>query len=260
MNTRTALCFGLNYTGTSAELSGCQNDAKDWGEALHMRGFTTRTVLEPKAAEMLDLMRSAIDTARFGDSVVITFSGHGTYVRDVDGDEPDGHDECLCPADCFDGRLITDDELFDVFNDRARGVRLLFISDSCHSGTVARFAPPLAPNPHAPRVRFLPPGNLDLPQSLKPSARGFSPRAAALKSSALLLSGCRDLEYSYDAFIGGRWNGAMTRAALDALRELPERASYSHWHRLIRQKLPTAQYPQVPQLTGTSSQKKWQAL
>ena len=46
---------------------------------------------------------------------------------DEDGDEPDGTDECICPADTSRG-YITDDELFALFSARRRGVRTVMIS------------------------------------------------------------------------------------------------------------------------------------
>jgi hypothetical protein len=80
-----------------------------------------------------------------------------------------------------------------------------------------------------------------------------------LKSTALLLAGCREFEYSYDAWFNNRANGAFTRAALDALAQMPpSNLSFHDWFkRGISQHLPTQQYPQVPQIQGTSSQQAW---
>jgi metacaspase-1 len=206
-------------------------------------------------------MTGAVAEARAGDTVVITYSGHGTYVADQNGDETDAADECLCPADCFAGNLITDDELATIFQDRHRGVRLVFVSDSCHSGTVSRFAMMEAPAGPVAKVRFLPPEHLNLPVALRPFFRGFDPRGTSpLKSSALLLSGCMDWEYSYDAWYGDRANGAMTRNAIDSLNELPGGATYKDWFKALRQRIPSQQYPQSPNLYGTSEQKRWKAF
>jgi metacaspase-1 len=68
-----------------------------------------------------------------------------------------------------------------------------------------------------PKIRFLPP----LEFVKNPALRDRIPLVAgALSSSkgeiypALLLSGCRDVEFSYDANFDGRANGALTRAAI----------------------------------------------
>ncbi len=50
-------------------------------------------------AAMVKAMSDLIGKASKGDSLVITFSGHGTYQPDEDGDEADGLDEALCPYD-----------------------------------------------------------------------------------------------------------------------------------------------------------------
>ena len=141
---KRALCVGINdYPGTGNDLAGCVNDANDWAAVLKKRGFTVEKMFNKKATG--DAIRSAIKTlvtqAKRGDLVVVQYSGHGSYVPDEDGDEPDGTDECLCPYDITSKGPITDDEMFDLFSGRQQGVKVFMISDSCHSGTVARFAP-----------------------------------------------------------------------------------------------------------------------
>ena len=66
----------------------------------------------------------------------LTYSGHGGQVPDVNGDEDDKKDETWC---LYDGQLI-DDELYYELSRFAAGVRILVLSDSCHSGTVTRAA------------------------------------------------------------------------------------------------------------------------
>ena len=57
---------------------------------------------------------------------------------DVWGDEADKQDETWC---LYDGQLI-DDELYFELSKFAPGVRILVLSDSCHSGTVVRAGRP----------------------------------------------------------------------------------------------------------------------
>jgi hypothetical protein len=52
-----------------------------------------------------------IGAARSGDTLVITYSGHGTWVPDSSGDEPDGRDEALCPHDIATAGPLLDDEI-----------------------------------------------------------------------------------------------------------------------------------------------------
>lgn len=268
---RFALCIGINdYPGTDSDLHGCVNDANDWAKELRARGFSVEMLLDNKATGkvMRERLEATILEARAGDKVVITYSGHGTFVPDLDGDEPDGKDEALCPYDTKSKGVITDDQLFQIFSARASGVRLLFVSDSCHSGTVAKFAPISTPATMAGRgapqrkVRFLPPATfLSAAQTKKlGSSRALMGGKAPGRNAGLLMSGCQDHEYSFDAWFQGRPNGAFTFVALKALRTLPANATYKQWYDAIRKTLPSAQYPQTPNLYGSSVHRKWKVL
>jgi hypothetical protein len=256
---RYALSIGINdYPGTGNDLVGCVNDANDWAEELTKRGYEVETMLDGAATgdAIRDGIRRRLHSAGSGDTVVITYSGHGTWVPDADGDEPDGRDEALCPYDLMTAGPLLDDDLYDLFTDRERGVRVVLISDSCHSGTVTSLAPALSADTQTPQVRFLPPSLfLDAEQAAR-AARVARVARGRTRHAALLLSGCQDLEYSYDAWFGGRPNGAFTYVALAVLRELPEAATYRDWMTAIRGRLPSQDYPQTPGLRGSSTQKR----
>ena len=109
---KRALCIGINnYPGTQMDLAGCVNDANDWADELGARGFTVARLLDAQAtkAAMLAAMRELIGKGVAGDTLVITFSGHGTYVPDANGDESDGLDEGLCPYDLKTGGAVIDE-------------------------------------------------------------------------------------------------------------------------------------------------------
>lgn len=269
---KVALCIGINnYPGTQLDLAGCVNDADDWAAALVGRGFETHRLLDAQAtkAAMAQGMHDVIAAAAPGDCVVITFSGHGTYVPDTSGDEIDGLDEGLCPHDIkTGGGALLDDEIHRMFSARKSGVRLVLISDSCHSGTVTRAVPGDDDGDDVPRPRFLPMGNW-LPAEQLPRAAsgrpattvavssGESPFVRAMaRSDDVLFAGCREgpNNFSYDARFRGRPNGAFTHYALKALRTLPPQASYADWLAAVTPaSLPTASYPQVPQLVGSKA-------
>lgn len=271
--TKKALCIGINnYPGTHMDLQGCVNDANDWATALDGRGFAVTTLLDDAAtkAAMVAAMSDLIGAAGKGDNLVITFSGHGTYQPDTDGDEADGLDEALCPYDLqTSGAALTDDEIKVIFAKRKAGARIVLIADSCHSGTVTRAAP-AAPDADT-RPRFMPMGNW-LPEALLPKTRagalattmaaplGGSPLLAGYSRALgdLLLAGCKEgpNNFSYDARISGRYNGAFTYYALQALKALPATASYAEWHKAIGKYLPSASYPQAPQIVGSLAARK----
>jgi hypothetical protein len=273
---KLGLCIGVNnYPGTHMDLAGCVNDADDWAVELQARGFEVTRLLDDEAtkAAMVDAFRSVIGAAEKGDIVVITFSGHGTYVPDLNGDEVDGLDEALCPYDIqTGGEALIDDEIHTLFAARKPGVRLVLISDSCHSGTVTRAVGADPDSDDLPRARFLPMGNWLPPDRLPRGASGKplssvavtsggSPFVKALSRGAgdLLLAGCREgpNNFSYDARIKGRPNGAFTYYALKALKVLPAGASYADWHAAITPTyLPSVNYPQSPQIVGNAAARK----
>ena len=115
---KKALCIGINnYPGTHMDLQGCVNDAQDWAATLAARGFKTTTLVDGQAtkAAMVAAMADLIGKGAKGDTLVITYSGHGTYQPDENGDETDGLDEALCPYDLqTKGEALTDDEIHIV--------------------------------------------------------------------------------------------------------------------------------------------------
>lgn len=268
---KRAICIGINnYPGTDSDLSGCVNDARDWAKVLKERDFSVQTLIDKQATgkAMREAIADLISQAKPRDTVLVQYSGHGSFVPDEDGDEPDGTDECLCPYDIRSQGPITDDELFDLFSARAQGVKAVMIADSCHSGTVSRFAPISTPFPVKGRrvvlesVRFLPPANflsrIDAAKlGLRRRIRSSNPPG---RYAALLVAGCQDTEYSYDAYFQGRPNGAFSFVALRCLKALSAKATYRDWFKAIREVLPSRQYPQTPNLFGSSSQKRWKAL
>jgi hypothetical protein len=111
-------------------------------------------------------------------------------------------------------------------------------------------------------VRFLPPAAFLSKRDLAALGAQRARRAASPpgRYAALLLSGCQDTEYSYDAWFQGRPNGAFTFVALQELRRLPAKATYRDWYTAVRKVLPSQQYPQAPNLYGSSRMKRWKVL
>jgi len=267
---RLALCIGINnYPGTHMDLEGCVNDAHDWAALLTSRGFSVDTLIDAQAtkAGMVAGFKRVIGDAVDGDVVVITFSGHGTYAFDSDGDEDDSLDEALCPCDVqTNDAALTDDEIHALLKARKEGVSLVMISDSCHSGTVSRA---ITRNDSAPRPRFMPPAHWMSEQRLRRQAMTRTARSARahvgrsafvgdgdFDAGELLLAGCEEGEnhFSYDANIAGRANGAFTYYALKTLETLPADATYADWHAGITPNcLPTPLYAQRPQIVGNAT-------
>ena len=256
-----ALCVGINdYPGTNMDLAGCVNDAKDWRQLLEGRGYRVDALHDREAtrARILEALKTAVSQTTEHDVVVFTFSGHGSWLPDDDRDEPDARDEMMCPHDVMKEQYLLDDDLHAIFCTKHPGARLYVVADSCHSGSVARYASAPAEPDRAPlKAKFLPPyvfarGNRVFERAIDRAMN--KPAPTKLRYPAVLFSGCRDTEFSYDTSFNGRPNGAFSRIAIDALRDAgiaTPRALYD----AVRQKLPAPSLPQTPQLFGSRDAK-----
>src|SRR5512141_2166312 len=227
---KRAVCVGINdYPGIFNVLKGCVNDANDWSALLQGRGFTVSTILDSQAtrANVKSALQNLVNTTNAGDIAVFTYSGHGTQVADSSGDEGDPYDEAIY---LYDGTVI-DDELRTILQGIHPQATLVVISDSCFSGSVTRLAGEKA------IPRFVPP---------TVSMAGRTARVPFLLPEAdmpeLLLSGCSDSEYSYDAEFNGRPNGAMTAYAIQVIKQNPN-VTYREFFAGLRALLPSSDYP-----------------
>lgn len=263
MAKKRAFCVGINdYPYDGSDLNGCVNDAKGWASVLgELYGFKDITIALDKDAtrkRMLEGIKSLLAGAKAGDALVFTNSSHGSYKADTDGDE-ETYDEILCPYDIADNDIV-DDDLRNLFDNVPDGVRLTVILDNCFSGTATR-APvseiiPGLRTPDDRRVRFLSPALrggkvLQNPWKARPKRTEKHPESAM---KDVLLSGCTDKEYSYDANIGGTYHGAMTYYALKAIREAPDTLTYNQLHSRTTSLI--EDYPQHPQLEGSNANKR----
>lgn len=122
--------------GEQTVLAGCINDADAMQRLAAGKGFQTRRLVDEEATadQVIAAISDAAGTLRSGDMFFITYSGHGSQVSDANDDEEDGQDETWCLWD----RMLLDDELNQLWTQFQPGVRILMLSDSCHSGTVAK--------------------------------------------------------------------------------------------------------------------------
>ena len=257
---KRAVCVGINdYPGTNMDLNGCVNDAHDWKGVLEARGYAVTLLIDAQAtrAGMLDALTTLVGSATAGDSIVFTFSGHGSWLPDESGDEDDLRDEMMCPHDVMDKQYFLDDDLAMVLAQKKREVGLFIISDSCHSGSVTKFAPEILPRGEHPVARFIPPmtlagRDLEMERAIEIASRAT--RATRQSYPAVLFAGCRDDQFSYDTSFNGRPNGAFTRVAIEELAKAP--ATPRAWMDLVRKRLPTPTLPQSPQLFAGTTAKR----
>ncbi|WP_166442984.1 caspase family protein [Phragmitibacter flavus] len=161
---RRALCIGIDeYPQQQDRLNGCVNDTKRWERFFKDVGFKTERLLNAEATRdaILKSFRALVSSAKPGDIIAVQYAGHGTQVKDLDGDEGkaggpneewDGIDEALCCHEFRTGSIVLDDDLKEIAITIAPGANLTFFFDSCHSGSATRAS---LTGPHVPAV---PPG------------------------------------------------------------------------------------------------------
>ncbi len=244
-----SLHIGLNavdphhYGGWDGALTACELDAQDMKALAVSRGYQASQLLTPEAtcaavtAGILDAAKKLVA----GDSFLLTYSGHGGQVPDGNMDEPDGQDETWVLWD----RQLVDDELWALWAKFKAGVRILVLSDSCHSGTVVRVMPAFPSSGPIPRIRLLPPRQAAVVykrnKALYDRVQDEFPAAekAPVKASVLLVSGCQDNQFSLD----GQRNGLFT----GTLRKVWNKGKFKGGHRKFRdsiaQRMPQQQTP-----------------
>lgn len=269
-----SLHIGLNlvdprhYGGWSGPLAACEFDANDMAAIAKAAGMAPSKLLTQAATRkaVLAAIRKAAKALGKGDLFFLSYSGHGGQVADASGDEPDKQDETWC---LYDAQLI-DDELYFELSKFAAGVRVLVLSDSCHSGTVTRARP--EPPPAGTRAKLMP---ADVGLRVYEQHRGFYDALQAgvakaagkasiadpdavlatlsvqggrvqsiakrLKAAVVLVSGCQDNQVSLDGDHNGAFTGALRRVWNGGRFE----GNHAQFHARIVAGMPASQTPNL---------------
>jgi len=242
---KRALLIGINYIGSSCELNGCVNDVmnikklliesfKYKEENIIMLDDAGQNPLKPTKANILKYIDVVVSKTNVGDTLFLHYSGHGSQVDDLNGDEKSnieapGQDDVLCPCDYanFPGTegFILDDYLkTNIVNKLPKGAKLRAIFDCCYSGTM-----------------------LDLPFIYRNNELKIVENLCLGTDNCITISGCRDNQTSADAFINRQYSGALTWALLKVLTNVNKVPTT--WNLLLtvtQHYLATDGYEQVP--------------
>lgn len=136
-----AVTIGINEVNAShyaqwyGKLNAAESDADAMQRLLTASGFTPEPALRAKQANRANVIASIkrlAAKATAGDLVCVFYAGHGGTVYDSSRDEMRNRDQTWC---LYDAQLI-DDEIYNLCTNFAAGTRVLFISDSCKSGSM----------------------------------------------------------------------------------------------------------------------------
>ena len=222
--TKRALLIGINRYKAVPGLQGSVNDVETMREILTTRwGFAAHdiTVLTDESAtraKILAALNQLVQEAGPEDTVYFHYSGHGSQVKDLNGDEADGLDETIVPQDGRSDEVadIVDDELDALFS-RLRARSAVIVLDSCHSGTATRSVDI--------RTRSLPPDTrLDLYRTgvTGTATRGIVPLR---HSRFVVMGGAAANEEALDGPIEGHYHGFFTYALARSLTAADTSAS-----------------------------------
>jgi len=228
---KIALLIGINYLHTSAQLSGCLTDVAKIKALLKRRCHFAENeirVLTNGQATRQAILRELGRLQSF-DQIFFHYSGHGSYVRDVSGDERDHKDEVIVPNDYKTHGMITDDQLHRCLVALPATTQGIFMFDACHSGTV-----------------------LDLRYRYVPERKSIvENRKSKVAARVVMVSGCHDAQVSMEAVLAGKSAGAMTWAFISALENVKSTIQLAKLITKMRQLLRKNGFDQTPHLSGS---------
>jgi hypothetical protein len=261
------LLIGIDHYPNFRQLSGCINDVQAMAQILvEYFNFPESNVLQllDDAATQEGIRVSweqMLMRVGKGDIVVVQFSGHGSQMRDREGDEADGWDETIVPYDSgrrkIPNRDISDDEIY-LWLQRLTAItpNITLIFDCCHSGTITR-------DPFGDTARWAPPDDRPI-KELPPSP---VPRAARLERnteksasgwlpanrSYTLFAGCRSDESSHEIRVDkeGHTQGVLTYFLARELRKARPGTTYRDVFEAVAPRVTATYRSQHPQLEGS---------
>ncbi len=220
MTTGQALVFGVNvvdpagYAGRGlGHLTFCEKDATLVAALTKARGFDTQLFTGSAVTKdaMVNGITAAAETLVDGDTFLLYFSGHGNTTDDISGEEAgrgNMRDETLC---LFDNQIL-DDELYAQWQKFNTGVRIVVLTDACHSGSVLMGAEDdlVRKSPDARESKIM----KRLNPTMYSDMRAALPPKTELNCSILHLAGCREDQLSYESksMEQGIFTGHMLRA------------------------------------------------
>ena len=254
---RKALLVGVNYLDSpDNKLNGCIPDVRRTAQRMH-HDYQIKLLTDDQSDPYKRPTRQGIMNgiawmlqgvqANDGVTLYFHFSGHGSQVEDLDGDEEDGLDETIVPCDFKSAGMITDDELQDDFLRKVPvGNRVLAIMDCCHSGTVLDL-----PYYAVPKK--------DMNDKCVDMVGDRHSRNNRVDCDAIMISGCEDAQCSMDVGAVGESfmaladkgaGGALTAAFLTIVQREPN-VTLEGILLGIRKELMVRNFDQVPQISAS---------
>jgi hypothetical protein len=176
------------FYSSRGALPSPENDARAMAALAIMSGYQMPVLLLTQLAthnNVINHLNNAIKELEAGDTLLLSFSGHGGQIKDTSGDETDGLDETWC---LYDKHLV-DDELYTKWKEFKKGVRIIVVSCSCHSRTAIKDLDPSLFNNNSGTLFHPTKENLI---AQKKSVRSKHENDLSIQADIIHLSACRD--------------------------------------------------------------------
>lgn len=234
INNTNALIIGINYIGSEYQLNGCINDAKSINNLLSTNGFKNIQILtddnnnKPTRDNIINQFTKLLTNTKSGDTIFLSYSGHGSTTLDKNNEEKTGKDQMLVPCDF---NYIVDDDLKKIIDKNLKpNVTLIALFDCCFSQSVLDL-----------KYQYI--------DSLDNNNDTQNNKETETNGNIIMISGCSDIQTSADAFINNKNQGALTWAFLETLTTQKNLT----WRQLLlgmRNLLTSNGYEQIPQLAS----------
>lgn len=243
---------GKSYGGWTGSLKSSVSDAQAMAQLSASLGYTGATLTDGDATSyaVMSGIGGLGSICRPGDTVLLTFSGHGGQVPTGIDDRPGGVADTWVLYD----RMLIDDEIRAVFASFAAGVRIVVISDCCHSGSDDDIepGPPEGGGGVLPELR----PRVIQPKASNANVRKFAPVFDAamplawshydIAADTLLLAACGDDEEAWE----DATHGVFTSALLSVWADGDYEGDYDKFLALVAQKVRSLAegQPQTPRI------------
>lgn len=158
--------------------------------------------IAPTRISIEENLKWLVSNALPGDTLLLYYSGHGSYSHDTSGDESDKRDELIVPLDYDTCGMISDDWIYhNVIRKVPLRVTLCVFTDCCHSGTLldltynykSMCTRVSTPHPaHAAHYK---------PDEWTDNFTVGIEKSKSVQGNVFMFSGCHDSQTSADAYI-----------------------------------------------------------
>lgn len=220
------ILIGLNYPNSHYTLKGCHNDVQNGGDYLKENGYQAKVLFDDDISNKYNLLQALAELGTSDASkLFFHYSGHGTQIKDRDGDEKDGYDEVVCSKN---GIMITDDQINSVISLFPKDKTLILVFDCCHSGSI-----------------------VDLPYIYTQNGVQTEKVKKEVRANVICISGAKDSQTASDVVEKGIGFGALSSTLYGLLRNSNKEKTWKQLYSELTIEMKKKGYEQYPIISAS---------